>query len=38
MCRLCEERNETVNHILSEYIKLAQKKYDTRLGGKGARD
>ena len=29
-CRLCGDRNETINHIISECSKLAQKKYKTR--------
>ena len=29
-CRLCIERDETINHILSECSKLAQKEYKTR--------
>ena len=35
-CRLCGDRNETINHIISEYSKLAQKEYNTRndCGGK----
>ena len=28
--RLCGERDETINHILSEFSKLAQKEYKTR--------
>ena len=28
--RLCSDRDETINHILSECSKLAQKKYNTR--------
>ena len=28
-CRLCEDRDETVNHIISECSKLIQKKYKT---------
>ena len=31
-CRLCDDREETVNHIISEYSKLAQKAYKTRHG------
>ena len=27
---LCGERDETINHIISENIKLAQKEYKTR--------
>ena len=29
-CRLCGDRDETVDHIISEYSKLAQKEYKTR--------
>ena len=29
-CRLCDDRNETINHIISECSKLAQKEYKTR--------
>ena len=29
-CRLCVERDETINHIISECCKLAQKVYKTR--------
>ena len=29
-CRLCCDRNETINHIISECSKLAQKEYKTR--------
>ena len=29
-CRLCGNRNETINHIISECRKLAQKEYKTR--------
>ncbi len=29
-CWLCGDRDETINHIISEYIKLAQKEYKTR--------
>ena len=29
-CRLCSERDETINHIISECSKLAQKEYKTR--------
>ena len=29
-CRLCSDRNETINHIISECSKLAQKEYKTR--------
>ena len=29
-CRLCVDRDETINHIISECSKLAQKEYKTR--------
>ena len=29
-CRLCRERDETINHIVSECSKQTQKKYKTR--------
>ena len=29
-CRLCDDRDETINHIISECSKLAQKEYKTR--------
>ena len=29
-CRLCGDRDETINHIISECGKLAQKEYKTR--------
>ena len=29
-CRLCGDRDETINHIISERSKLAQKEYKTR--------
>ena len=29
-CRLCGERDETINHIMNECNKLAQKEYKTR--------
>ena len=29
-CRLCCDRDETINHIISECRKLAQKDYKTR--------
>ena len=29
-CRLCDDRDETINPIISEYSKLAQKDYKTR--------
>ena len=28
--RLCSDRDETINHIISEWSKLAQKKYKAR--------
>ena len=28
--RLCQDRYETINHIMSEYNKFAQKEYRTR--------
>ena len=28
-CRLCDDRDETVNHMISECSKLAQKEYKT---------
>ena len=28
-CRLCSDRDETMNHILSKYSKLAQNEYKT---------
>ena len=28
-CRLCGDRDETINHIISECSKLAQKEYTT---------
>ena len=31
-CRLCGERDETVNHKISEYIKLARKEKKNKLG------
>ena len=36
-CRLCGDRDETINHIISECSKLAQREYKTRhrLGGQG---
>ena len=30
MCRLCGDRDETINHIISECSKLAQKEYKAR--------
>ena len=30
MCKLCDDRGETVNHITSECNKIVQKKYKTR--------
>ena len=29
-CRICGDRDETINHIISECCKLAQKGYKTR--------
>ena len=29
-CRLCGERDETINHMISECSKLAQKEYKAR--------
>ena len=29
-CRLCSDRDETINHIISECFKLAQKEYKAR--------
>ena len=29
-CRVCDDRDETINHIISECTKLAQKEYKTR--------
>ena len=29
-CRLCSNKDETTNHIISEFSKLAQKEYKTR--------
>ena len=29
-CRLCGDRKETINYIISEYSKLVQKEYKTR--------
>ena len=29
-CRLSGDRDETINHIISEYSKLAQREYKTR--------
>ena len=29
-CRLCGDRDETINHIISEFSKLAQKEYKAR--------
>ena len=31
ICRLCGDRDETLNHIISECSKLEQKEYKTRL-------
>ena len=33
--RLCGDRNETINHMISECSKLAQKEYKTRHGWMG---
>ena len=32
-CGLCGDGDETINHIISECSKLAQKEYKVRLGG-----
>ena len=29
-CRLCGDRDETINHKITEYSKLAQKEFKTR--------
>ena len=29
-CRLCSDRDKTINHIISEYTKWAQREYKTR--------
>ena len=29
-CKMCEKTEESVNHVLNEYSKLAQKEYKTR--------
>ena len=29
-CRLCGDRDETINHIISEFSKLAQREYKAR--------
>ena len=29
-CRLCGDKDEAINHIISEYSKFAQKEYKTR--------
>ena len=34
-CRLCGDRDETINHIISEYSKLAQKENKTRHNWEG---
>ena len=34
-CRLCGDRDETVNHVLCECSKLAQREYKTRHGWVG---
>ena len=31
-CRLCGDKDETINHIISECSKLAQKEYNNRHG------
>ena len=31
-CRLCDDRDETINHIITECSKLAPKEYKTRHG------
>ena len=30
ICRLCDDRDETINHIISECSKLALKEYKAR--------
>ena len=35
VCRLCGDREETINHIISEYKKIIQKEYKTRHGWVG---
>ena len=30
-CRLCRDREETINHTISEYNKLVQKEYQAKL-------
>ena len=34
-CRLCDDRDETINHIISECSKLAQREYKARHDGVG---
>ena len=34
-CRLCRNKEEMLNHIISECSKLEQNEYHARLGGKG---
>ena len=34
-CRLCGDRDETIDHIISECSKLTQKEYKTRLDWAG---
>ena len=34
-CRLCGDREEKINHLISEYSKLAQKDYKTVHGWVG---
>ena len=34
-CRLCRDRDEMINHIISEWSKLAQKEYKARHDGVG---
>ena len=33
LCRMCQQKDETVNHLLSECPKLAQKEYKERHDG-----
>ena len=37
-CRLCGDKNETINHIISEFSKLVQKEFKTRHDWVGERD
>ena len=37
-CTLCGDRDETINHIISECSKLAQKEYKTRHDRRGQCD